>query len=89
MPTLVSACSRRFSKRRGPSQGCQGGRARRGGVCVLIRAEVLHHDVRHVVLLDLDCQVGVVLDAVLHVLHLDRVQKRMELFDGAKVTDDR
>ena len=56
---------------------------------MLIRAEVLLHDVRHVVLLDLDCQEGVVLDAVLHVLHLDRVPKRMELFDGAKVTDDR
>ena len=48
----------------------------------------MHDDVRHVVLLDLGCQVDVDLDAVLHVLLLDRVQERVEPLSGTKVADD-
>ncbi len=64
-----------------------GGRAE-GGDGVLVRADVLHEDVRHVVVLDLGGQVDVDLDAVLRVLLLDRVQERVEPLGGTKVADD-
>jgi hypothetical protein len=59
-----------------------------GGDSVLLRTDVLHEDVRHIVVLDLGGQVYVNLDAVLHVLLLDGVQERVEPLGGAKVADD-
>ena len=59
-----------------------------GSDSVLLRADVLHEDVRHVVVLDLGGQVDVDLDTVLHVLLLDGVQERVEPLGGAKVADD-
>ena len=58
-----------------------------GSDSVLLRADVLHEDVRHVVVLDLGGQVDVDLDTVLHVLLLDGVQERVEPLGGAKVAD--
>lgn len=55
---------------------------------VLLRADVLHDDVVHVLLLDLRGQVDVDLDPVLRVLLLDRVQERVEPLGGAEVADD-
>ena len=58
-----------------------------GGDGVLLRADVLNEDVRHVVVLYLGGQVDVDLDTVLHVLLLDRMQERVEPLGGAKVAD--
>ena len=55
---------------------------------ILLRADVLHDDVVHVLLADLRRQVDVDLDAVLRVLLLDRVQERVEPLGGAEVADD-
>lgn len=55
--------------------------------CVLLRADVLHDDVVHVLLADLRRQVDVDLDPVLCVLLLDRVQQRVEPLRRAKVAD--
>ena len=58
------------------------------GDSILLRADVLHNDVVHLVLLELLRQVDVDLDPVLGVLLLDGVQERVEPFGGAEVTDD-
>ncbi len=55
---------------------------------VLLRADVLHNDVVHVLLLDLRRQVDVDLNPVLRVLLLDGVQERVEPLRRAEVTDD-
>lgn len=71
-----------------PVRPAEVGRRAQRGDRVALRTDVLHDDVRHVVLLDLRGEVDVDLDAALAVLLLDRLQQRVEPLGGAEVADD-